>query len=721
MTVPRRFALLLGLAIPLGVALAAPPARASGDLCEPRWRLATAAPGDCETFAALAPGNDTRANLLMLLFDRHGVPTPAPAATDKPILGWRDFRDAFAPGGAPSGSTYAAGEGSRCRSNDTGVATFDAAIGAAAGLSPEDRAALSAARAALKPDCAAPPGPAAASTPIPTPTPATPSPAAPTPTTPSSIATLTAGVHEGLGRAFATYLEGADAFYGARFDDAARAFALERTSPDPWLADTAAYMVARTGVNRLQAEAFDEYGALKDGFVADPVAAAAVEASLEAYLKAHPDGRYVLSARGLLRRVDWLAGWTEKLAGRYAALLAQPPAARGVDDLSLVEEIDDKLLPKLTPAMTRDPSLLAVMDLKAMRRDDAKPGTKPVRPDLDGQRDAFAGAPALYGFLTASSDFYVDGANAAVLKGLPDETRRRDGDDLWFSRQLLRGQALEAAGDPNARGFWRELAPGANRPLTRSLTQLALAQLEERQGRADDVFAPDSLVTDPTMRRILLENDAGPALLRARVHDASAPERERADALYTLLYKGLTRGAYADFLQDLAAVPPGAPAGGDTSPSADTSAALPVGVFLRGKSEGDIGCPPLPATAARLAADPASVRDRLCLAEFVRLNGMDDDSLDKPPTKGDLGSGASAFPGAPYARSSIYTAIIGDRAAPADDRAYALYRAVRCYQPAGGNTCGGPDAPKATRHAWYTSLKRDYAGSRWARSLSLWW
>ena len=109
-------------------------------------------------------------------------------------------------------------------------------------------------------------------------------------------------------------------------------------------------MVARTGVNRLQgADAFDDYGTLKDGFAADPAAAARVEASLDAYLQARPEGRYAVSARGLLRRVDWLAGWTEKLAGRYAALMAQPAAARGVDDLSLVEEIDAKLLPKLTP------------------------------------------------------------------------------------------------------------------------------------------------------------------------------------------------------------------------------------------------------------------------------------------------------------------------------------------------------------------------------------
>ena len=103
MTASRRFAALLGFALPLGLgALPAPPALASGDLCEPRWRIDLASLGDCDTVAALSPGNDTRANLLMLLLDRHGLPPSPPAATAKPVLGWRDFRDGFAPGGAPS-------------------------------------------------------------------------------------------------------------------------------------------------------------------------------------------------------------------------------------------------------------------------------------------------------------------------------------------------------------------------------------------------------------------------------------------------------------------------------------------------------------------------------------------------------------------------------------------------------------------------------------------
>ena len=53
--------------------------------------------------------------------------------------------------------------------------------------------------------------------------------------------------------------------------------------------------------------------------------------------------------------------------------------------------------------------------------------------------------------------------------------------------------------------------------------------------------------------------------------------------------------------------------------------------------------------------------------------------------------------------------------------AYALFRAVWCYGPAGYNGCGGEDAPLATRKAWFQRLKRDYPKSRWARELKYYW
>ena len=657
--------------------------RASVEMCGAHWGFSLKTMTDCDNIAALTPGNDTRVNLLLLLSDRHHSSMESTAPVVSPILEWRDFRDRFSAATKTDPAGFAAGEGSRCRSDEAGAAAFGAAVNGASNVSAEERASLVAARAGLKPKCS---GESVSSEIV-----------------DNAVRTTTSKA----GKAYAVYLRGVDAFYGGRFDAATADFESLKGSADAWIADTADYMAARTLVNALQVNAFDEYGTFKGTSSIDQHAASGTEARLTAYLQRHPEGRYRSSAAGLLRRVAWLAGWNDKLAEQYSALLAKPPSTRGIGDMALAEEIDSKLLPSLTPQMTRDPLLLAVIDLKAMRKSD-KADAKSGRPDLEAQRDAFASAMPLFEFVTAASAFYGDGATAPVLKGLPDDTRRRDGDHLWFSRQFLRGQALEAAGDRNARGFWRELHPGATRPLDRLAVELALALNEERHGGVDRVFAANSLVTDPAMRAILLEHVAGPALLRAQAHDADVPSRERKVALFTLLYKQLTRAQYAEFLSDLRDVPADAAFTGSIAPAPEDVQDPPLGIFAKGPSVGDIACPALTTTVANLARNPEAIRDRLCLAEFVRVNEMDQSALDIAPADSELGSAPSTYPGTPYARAATYKSIIANNAASADDRAFAFYRAVRCYEPTGINGCGGADVPKAERKAWYNTLRREY-------------
>ena len=60
-------------------------------------------------------------------------------------------------------------------------------------------------------------------------------------------------------------------------------------------------------------------------------------------------------------------------------------------------------------------------------------------------------------------------------------------------------------------------------------------------------------------------------------------------------------------------------------------------------------------------------------------------------------------------------------ATPDRDRAYALYRAVNCYRPAGNNTCGGKDVDLAQRKAWFNTLKSRYRATAWAKSLEIYW
>ncbi len=190
-------------------------------------------------------------------------------------------------------------------------------------------------------------------------------------------------------------------------------------------------------------------------------------------------------------------------------------------------------------------------------------------------------------------------------------------------------------------------------------------------------------------------------------------------ALFTLLYKEVTRGYYNDFLTDIASVPSDASVGGAIVPGGDGYP--PLGAFTQTKMLSDIDCPSLRTIAGTLARDSRSPHARLCLAEFMRVNGMGFGSVDIQLPKDQLAGTDSLFPGQPYTRASTYQAIIADTLAPAADRAFALFRAINCYAPSGSNECGGATVPLAQRKAWFTRLKQDYPSSPWAKGLRYWW
>ena len=61
------------------------PAGASGDYgCDPAWKLASDSYGSCGNRAALAPGNDTRVNLFLLLREAQGAPAGKAAQIPAP-------------------------------------------------------------------------------------------------------------------------------------------------------------------------------------------------------------------------------------------------------------------------------------------------------------------------------------------------------------------------------------------------------------------------------------------------------------------------------------------------------------------------------------------------------------------------------------------------------------------------------------------------------------
>jgi hypothetical protein len=696
----HRLLVVLGSAILL--ALWSGPAAASGDFsCTPSWKLVHPDRTECDNIAILGPGNDTRVNLAMLLVDRHGgraLPPGAAAMPQEALFEWETFRDQLSPVASDASSdAFAYGEGSRCRSNSAGAAAFINAV-AAARLPGEEPTFLGAARGELRPDCAGKSNGAAV------------------------VTAISGQVKSKPGRAFIFYLEGAFAFYDGDYGTAAARFGSLRSAKDAWLRETALYMLARVEVNRAQIDAFDEYGFPVGPDHIDQKVVDAAEQALKTYLSAYPRGRYAISARGLLRRVYWLGGRAELLAAQYAATIALDPAERGLDDGELSQEIDSKLLPGMASSSTHDPTLLAVLDLLNMRPCDASRmacENALTAERLEAQREAFAANPKLFDYLLAVFAFYRSDQPEEVLRLISETTAGEPLSYLEFSRQMLRRMALERLGRGPDTAAWLALLPRTTLPYQRAALELAIARHYERSGALARVFDPDSPVRIASLRETLLMMSADATLLRARATDPSATGHERSVALFTLLYKELSHGAYRGFVTDLKLVPDDATREGWFDFIGSES--VPLGLFTQDEGSDTLGCPPVREIAAGLARTPNQPAGRLCLAEFMRLNGFDYMSIDSAPARDELGGTPSLFAGAPYSRLEVYKSVIADPKAPADDKAYALYRAVNCYAPTGHNSCSGTDVPVDQRGAWFNRLKKDYPASPWAKELKYYW
>jgi hypothetical protein len=235
----------------------------------------------------------------------------------------------------------------------------------------------------------------------------------------------------------------------------------------------------------------------------------------------------------------------------------------------------------------------------------------------------------------------------------------------------------------------------------------------------------------PYLREVLLANVADASLLRTQAKNSGAPQHERDVALFTLLYKEATRNDAANFLKDLALVPSDAPTNGlymlDGNiddyfmPDEYQPSTIPLGIFLHDKTDAHFGCPGLRASEEQLAQNADIPTARLCVADFVRLNSPVTYMGTPASTVNELGDTPSPFPGGNFVRMDTYTAVLANPKSTRNDKAYALFRAVNCYAPSGNNDCGEKDVPQSQRKAWFTTLKHDYAGTRWANALQYYW
>ncbi|NWA29533.1 outer membrane assembly lipoprotein YfiO [Pseudomonas gingeri] len=723
-----RIGLLTSLALAVGASFCSLAQASSDDTCYPHWSMIKYGLDGCSNLTFLSPGNDSRVNLRLLLADQGTLPlAPNP-------LNEEDLNTGFGPvpfansrldsppppavsaaPGTPVASpldealtklgitrdhgenvvSLLSGEGGRCRSNDADSATtFINQLLASPELPDPERQALARGRVQMLDTCA---------------------------WEPAQQASLVPAVQSAQGQAFASYLNGAISFYSGRFADAAQAFASLSDSPQPWLKETAQYMQARTALNLAQQNTFDSDG-MPTKEDADPAQLKLAEEGFQHYLGTWPEGLYATSARGLLRRVYWLAGDSEKQAAEYLWQLGQAKAEqRNVTPDELVQEIDNKML--FGSGQVDQPLFQALDDLMGMRPGYGENATPKLTLEiLQKQKPIFAAQPALYDYLQAAFQLYVAKNPELALKTLPTEIPAKL-DYLAFSQQMLRGLALEAKQDPNgAEALWLQLLPQARQPLQREQVELALANHYERNQQVAKVFAGDSPIKTVQVRAILLRHIADAGLLRQVAQGEASTERDT--ALFVLLYKDLRLGHYADFAADLKQLP-AEPS--DTKLGASLgytySGGLPLKLFRwsGAKAESGYACPTIAETAATLQGDSKQPQALNCLGEFILRNSLDGMPLDSQRSKDELGGTPSLFKGATFSRLDGYQSVIADAKAPSTDKAYALFRAINCYAPSGYNSCGGKEVTPAQRKAWFKQLKTSYASTQWGKSLQYFW
>ncbi len=697
-------------------------AEASGDMdagCSPDWRINNA-DMSCTNMAIISPGNDTRANLLLLLQDSNNMASKGKypdlgneRAYGHNFFNWPLLRSAFYPQSDGKGNNdyY----GSRCASFDSSSAEFNKAVAANKSISAKDRKLLAEAREFIFDACKFR------------------NYRKDEPNDLIEIVTNAEGFLDQIqlksqaAKDFLTYLQGANRFYGAHFRSARTDFQSLESSKDRWLRETASYMVARVHLNAAQANSFDKWGTFDGVGSTSAEETIKAEKALTSYIGSYPKGRYTSSAKGLIRRVFWLRQDIARLSQEYQRLLNEGSAANAAN---LVEEIDNKLLfAEGASGKVSEPLLLATIDLLRMRDDRYALEKTITLVELEKQKGALAGRPDLYNFLLANHAFYIERNPKKVLKLIPDAAQQENFSYLQFSRQALRGTALQMLKDRNEGGFWRDMLGGSKSLYQRPTVELGLAIFYERSGQLEKVFADGSLIRETGVRKILLQKVAGPDSLRKTFKNSARPKDERDFALFTLLYNSLTRGNYAAFLRDEKLIP--AKANSNVGfRYLHSQKTIPVGLFGPGATKGEYNCPSLRDTAATLSRAPKNNAARLCLGDFWLENGFDYfypanpgrylavEGKAKLPI---LGSSKSRFPGTAIPRQRLYKDIISDPRAKAGEKAYALYRAIRCYATSGSNSCGGKGVEKSQRKAWFQRLKRSYPNSKWAKKLKYYW
>lgn len=521
-------------------------------------------------------------------------------------------------------------------------------------------------------------------------------------------------------RQYASYLNASILFYNSNYSAATKIYTVLTTVEDAWLKETSQYMLIRTSLNSAYATGVDKYGDVYLDNINQNLLKQFLD-NINAYLKAYPNGQYVASARGFMRRGFWLSKRQDLLVNEIVWQLKNPTSKfYNLEMSELPAEIDRRIFDSSAFNVNnlKDPFFLAVYDLMHMRESSSE-NYRPISwTQLNTQKELFKTQPELFQYLQAAHLFFVQN-KAQEAQNYLAKANAKNSSYLQLSQTFLRGQILEKIGQPqNAEEYWRQQLAQAKDSYQRGLFETALSNHLAIKQDYSAFIGKKAQITQPNLQRNFITQIANTNSLQKIIQSDQSNIDQKQAAIYTLLSKSLVHQQFELFKQSYAFMPKNAMQyKGYNSDNEQLKNKPDFFNFIWNGANitPQLKCSNLETLVNQLAQAPKDPLLNVCLGEYFRSEqgySLQQLSYNEKQT--------SNFSGKIFARGQIYQDLIKS-SSKSDLQAYALYRAIQCYAPSGINDCGGNEVNKTVRKQWFDQIKTDYTNTSWAKSLKYYW
>ncbi len=521
-------------------------------------------------------------------------------------------------------------------------------------------------------------------------------------------------------RQYASYLNASILFYNSNYSAATKIYTVLTNVEDTWLKETSQYMLIRTSLNSAYATGVDKYGDVYLDNINQNLLKQFLD-NINAYLKAYPNGQYIASARGFMRRGFWLSKRQDLLVNEIVWQLKNPTSKfYNLEMSELPAEIDRRVFDSSAFNLSnlKDPFFLAVYDLMHMRESNSENYHSISWAQLNAQKDFFRTQPELFQYLQAAHLFFVQN-KAQEAQNYLAKANAKNSSYLQLSQTFLRGQILEKIGQPqNAEEYWHQELTQAKDSYQRSLFETALSNHLAIKQDYSAFIGEKAQITQPNLQRNFITQIANTNSLQKIIQSDQSNINQKQAAIYTLLSKSLVHQQFELFKQSYAFMPKNAMQyQGYNSDNEQLKNKPDFSNFIWNGAHitPQLKCSNLETLVNQLAQTPKDSLLNVCLGEYFRSEqgySLQQLSYNEKQT--------SNFSGKIFARGQIYQDLIKS-SSKSDLQAYALYRAIQCYAPSGINDCGGNEVNKSVRKQWFDKIKTDYPNTSWAKSLKYYW